>query len=300
MRRLAVRLRSESGHTLPELLTVVGLLPVVLGAALTTATGFDGVVRRNQELNEAQARTREGIDQLARDLRNLASPTPQQPRAVDSAGPYDLVFQSVDPSGPGAAGNPANVRRVRYCLDLSGGGRATLWAQSQTWTTATPPAVPSTAQCPDPAWPEQRRLAGPLTNRVDGNERPLFQFNSSDVTQINSVVVSTWVRSGEGREPADALLRTQVFLRNQNQAPVSRPTATSTGLLRVVLNGSASYDPEGQELTYEWYAGAEYLGSGIVLESVLANAGVHEITLRVQDPAGLEAVATTQVEVWSS
>jgi type II secretory pathway pseudopilin PulG len=297
MSDLATRLRDEAGQTLTELLIVAAMVPVVLGAALSTATSFDSNVRRNQDLNESQARTREAIDQLSRNLRNLASPTPEQPQAVDKVDPYDLVFQTVNPGGAGTGGNPANVRRVRYCLEAGTTAPKKLWAQTQSWTSTTAPAVPSTATCPASGWGNQRVLAQGLTNRLNGQNRPLFQFNSNTPSAVNAIIVQAWLAGGNGTEPSQGVLRSQVFLRNQNEAPVASPTATPGGQLRVVLNGSASYDPEGQELTYRWYEGTTFLGSGIVLQSTLATAGTHTITLKVYDPAGLEGTATTTVQV---
>jgi hypothetical protein len=267
-----------------------------------TSVSFDQVVARNQRLNESQARTREAVDQLARQLRNLASPTPEQPQAVDRASPYELVFQTVDPSGPGSGGNPGNVKRVRYCLDDPSTGAATLWEQSQTWTTAAPPVVPPSAACPDPAWPGTPRiLARGLTNRAGVRDSPLFQFNAPSDTpaEVSAVVVQAWVQAlGEG-EPEKGLLRTQVLLRNQNKAPVCDPQATSAGILRVVLNGSASYDPEGRELTYEWFDASEgrSLGAGIVVEATLTVPGWHDIVVTARDPGGLECRATRSVWV---
>ena len=109
--------------------------------------------------------------------------------------------------------------------------------------------------------------------------------------------MQAWITSPRGSEPAQGVLRSQVFLRNQNEAPVASLTATASGLLRVLLNGSASFDPEGQELTYKWYEGTTLLGSGIVLQSQLATVGSHTLTLKVYDPAGLEGTATTVVQV---
>jgi type II secretory pathway pseudopilin PulG len=293
------RARCEAGQTLTEVLVVAALVPIVLGAALGTATSFNANVSRNEVLHESQARTREAIDQLSRDLRNLASPTPEQPQAVDRVDPYDLVFQTVNPVGPGSGGNPANVRRVRYCLESGTTAPRKIWMQTQTWTTAVAPVPPPAAACPASGWDNQRVLADGVTNRLNGQNRPLFQFNSVVPTDVSAIIVQAWVAAPRNTEPSQGLLRTQVFLRNQNEAPVANLTATPSGLLRLVLNGSASFDPEGQDLTYKWYEGSTFLGAGVVFQSQLATVGSHTITLKVYDPAGLEGTATTTAQVLS-
>ena len=301
MRAIRDKLADERGHTVMELLMVTALSIVVLGAVLAFLDTFQRTTQRNQVLNESQDRTRQATDQLARELRNLASPTAEQPQALDKATSYDLVFQTVDHNGPNAGQNMANVRRVRYCLDDSSGVAAQkLWMQTQTWTTAATPAIPSTAGCPDSAWGNQSAVAVGVTNRTQGRDRPLFAFNSSTLTAINSIVLQTWARprSTPTPEPTDGLLRTQVFLRNQNQQPVAQFTATPVGNRHVLLNGSSSDDVEGDELSYQWYVdGTTKLGSGITLDAVISTTGLHDVRLEVFDAAGLKGTLTQEVNV---
>lgn len=306
MRKLLARLGDESGFSLTELLAVTVILPIVIGGALTTFTTFNQSVERNQRLNESQSRTREALDQIARDLRNLASPTAEQPLAVDKAHKWDLVFQTVDPSGPGTGGNPANIMRVRYCLDKENQTAvASLWVQKQTWTTAVPPAMPTGGQCPDSSWPgTPRQLATGVTNRLHSDNYPLFQYNAPAETpsKITAVVAQLWVRApGSTVDPANALglLRTQVDLRNQNDPPVCAPQVTADGTLRVLMNGAASYDPEGQDLTYEWFDTTENrsLGTGAVVQATLTTSGLHTIQLTAKDPAGLQCLLSATVFV---
>lgn len=295
IRALTRRLADERGYSLVELVTVAALIPVVLGAVLTTATGFSGTVQRNQELNESQQRTRSAVDQLARDLRNLASPTNELPEAVDKADPYDIVFQTVDHS-PGNGQNLANIRRVRYCLDAPSSGPATLWSQVQTWTTAVAPLPLATLQCPDPSWGNQRRMALGLTNRI-GTPRPLFQFNSTDRRQVSAITIQAWLRAANGRDPALGVLRSQVFLRNQNETPVADFDWKTTSPGHVLLNGSASADPEGDELSYSWYLDSSNTPTSGVVFDLQTTAGPHLVTLKVRDPAGLEGTMARTVTV---
>ena len=290
-----------AGFALTELMVVMTISIVVLSAVLTTFELFDRTARRNQVLVDSEDHTRAATDQLARQLRNLASPTPEQPQAVQVAGSYDLVFQTVDGSSAPSGANLANVRRARYCLDAPAQGNARLWSQSQTWSTATAPPMPSTASCPSSAWGNQSVMAQGVTNRVGGQNRPLFQFNSATLTQISAVVTQLWTQTGGGPgapvEPVDGLLRTQVFLRNQNQPPTADFDPRATGQLHVLLNASASADPEGDELVYKWYDGVTPVGSGIVFDLKVATSGTHTITLKAFDPAGLEGDATQAVNV---
>jgi type II secretory pathway pseudopilin PulG len=306
--RLSVgrQLASEDGYSIVELVVVASLVIVVLSSALAVAEGFDSTVRRNQQLSESQQRTRAAVDQLARNLRNLASPTNELPDAVDKAEAYDLVFLTVGDSAGGGA-NQSNTRRVRYCLDAPQSGPARVWTQVQTWTTAAPPLPPSSLTCPslDPGWTvSPAALAVGVTNRIGATERPLFCFNvggcgpvgATDRRRISAITIQAWVRAADDLEPRLGVLRSQVFLRNQNEAPVASFDYHTTVPGHVILNGSASFDPEGDELTFKWYEGSSLLGTGAVLDASLA-VGPHSITLKVYDPAQLEGTTTKPVTV---
>jgi hypothetical protein len=97
MRRLACD-RGEVGLT--ALLAGMTIMLAVGGAVLTT---FDLFVRGDRQVVRAaddQQAARAAIELLSRELRSLASPTTEQPQAVDRVGPYDLVFQTVHPGLP--------------------------------------------------------------------------------------------------------------------------------------------------------------------------------------------------------
>ncbi len=295
--------RRQDGFTLIELLLVMTISLIMLTAVLTTFDGFQSRAQRNAQLNESHALTRQAIDQLARDLRNLASPTPQQPQAIDSAAAYDLVFQTINPSGA-ASSNITNVQRVRYCLDAPATGDAVLWAQTQTWTSASIPAMPSVSGCPADGWTATRPMVRGVTNRR--HDRPVFLYNASIKTDITAVTTQLYARAGNEAEARQGLLRTQVFLRNQNQAPTASFTATALGNGNVLLNGSASTDPEGDELRYDWYVDQAPdcrtgtppapAAQGIVRE-LNVGPGSRTISLIVYDSAGLCSRQTRQVEV---
>jgi type II secretory pathway component PulJ len=286
--------RGEIG--LMQLLVATAILLVILGATLTVFTTSEQINRNANARNDSQDNARRGLDQLTRELRNLASPTPEQPQAVDAAGPLDLVFQTVDAVGPNSGLNAANVERVRYCL----GGTTSagiLYRQEQRWTTQLAPAVPSTTACPsaDVQWSVTRQIAFAVTNRNGGVDRPLFTYNAAAAADITSVHAQLFVDLDPARSPPETALSSGVFLRNQNRKPVASFTADTTVPAKVILNGAASSDPEGEALDYQWYDGTTKVGTGIRFDYTVTRGTSHTLQLKVFDPARLEGDAPTQV-----
>jgi hypothetical protein len=285
--------RGEAG--LVQLLLAMAMALAVLGATLEIFTGSERVNRQNNDRTASQDAARRGLDLVARELRNLASPTPEQPEAVDLAGPYDVVFETVDPVGPNLAANGANVERVRYCL----GGTAssgTLYRQEQRWTTSTPPGVPSTTGCPSsvPAWSSSTPVAWGITNARDGLDRPIFSYDSEVKTDITLIHAQLFLDADPLHGPAETSLSTGVFLRNQNRRPTAAFTAETAVPGSVVLNGSTSADPEAEPLQYAWSEAGELKGTGIRFDYQVASGSGHNIQLKVYDPAGLEGVSESE------
>jgi hypothetical protein len=286
------RLRDQRGTaTLSELLVAMVMFSVVLGAVIGIYTTF---LKTNSDLQKrdiAQDGARTAADRLARQLRNLASPTQSQPQVVDVAQPYDLVFKTINPSGAGTAPNTANVERVRWCLNTADPNNELLYMQSQTWSSANPPAVPSTSSCPSGAWGNQQVLADHLTNRSGGQSRPLFSYDALLPSDLGSVHVDLYVDAKVGAGPPETHLSTGAFLRNENRPPTAAFTATPSGSGTIVLNASGSADPEGQPLTYTWLDGTTTIGSGITFTYTVTRGTTHSISLQVLDPGGLEGDA---------
>jgi len=278
---------SERGEmSLTGLIMACLLLVVVLGATLTLFDGFVAKAGDQTRRTDAQDAARTAADQIARNLRNLASPTPDQPQALDLAGASDLIFKTVDPAGPNAGTNATNTQRVRYCLDAVG----QLQQQTQTWTTATVPAVPASATCPAAGWNQTAVAASSIVNGVV----PVFSYDTAVLTDISQVHVDLRVDTDTTKAPPPTSLSTGVFLRNQNRRPVASFAAarTSGGF---VLNGSASADPEGDVLSYDWYDGATKVGTGITFTWTGLVAGSnHQVKLQVTDPAGLVGTSAAQ------
>src|SRR5215210_4165598 len=87
-------LRRQDGFTLVEVLITCVLMLVVLGATLTTFNSFQRSVSTNERMNTAQDTARNAMDLMARDLRNLASPSKEEPLALDLKADTQIVFQS--------------------------------------------------------------------------------------------------------------------------------------------------------------------------------------------------------------
>jgi type II secretory pathway component PulJ len=287
----------ERGETtLVGLLVAAILFLIVLGATLDLFSTSETINRDTQQRNDAQDRARVAVDTLARQLRNLASPTPEQPEAVERAQPRDLVFLTVDPVGPNSGANATNVQRVRWCLS---GQR--LIRQDQYWTTATPKSAPTATACPGSGWDKTSVVADSVVNDTGGKSRAVFSFNSTTLTEITSVHADLWIDIDVGRGAAETSLSTGVFLRNQNRRPTASftPTASAQG---IILNASASADPEGLPLTYCWYVQSapyvtppsdsgcspgSYVGDGVTFTYPLAINQTATVQLQVKDPAGL-------------
>lgn len=295
MTRASDRLHAEAGLTLVEVLLAMTLMLVVLGATLGTFNQFERNVKTNELQNEAQEQARRGLDLMARDLRNLASPTVNLPLAVDLDGPNDMIFQSEGKDKEDDSLNVQNTTRVRYCLSEDNG---TIYRQTQTWKTAAPPPAPGTAACPseDAGW--TRTIA--VAHHVVNGERPLFTYNSTIRDRITEVTSQVFVDVNPSRLPEEVDLQTTVFLRNQNRVPTAFFTWAPMPETSIFLNASESVDPEEKPLNFSWYdmtaepVNGKYLGSGIVLTTKAPAPGPRTIKLVVED-ATLKAEYTDEV-----
>jgi hypothetical protein len=288
------RLSDERGEMgLMQLLIAISIFLAVMGATLTTFANFDRLSRRNVDRTAAQDSARTSSDRLARELRNLASPTIAQPQAVDAASAYDLVFQTVDSVGPNTGANAANIKRVRWCLDLSTPANEVLYVQDQKWTTLSTPSMPSTSSCPGSGWNSTTTLASNITNTYNGQDRPLFTYDSSTLTAIRRVHVDLYSDLDPVKTPSETHITSGIFLRNQNAAPVASFTYALSGSSAIVLNGSQSYDPEGDALQYSWLDNGVKRGTGVTFSYPVTPNSDHSIQLQVFDPAGLPGSSST-------
>jgi type II secretory pathway pseudopilin PulG len=291
---MRAHLTDERGQmSLIELLVAMTIFIGVLGATLFTFQNFDTLQRRDVSRAASQDSARTSVDRLARDLRNLASPTIEKPQAVDKATAYDLIFQTVDPIGPNTGSNSANIKRVRWCLDSSNPANEKLYMQEQTWVTLDTPVLPANSTCPSSGWTTTSVLVSSLTNNFAGQSRPLFAYDSTTLTAVREIHVDLYSDLDPAKTPNETHITTGVFLRNQNAAPVASFTYALNGSTAIVLNGSQSYDPEGDALNYSWLDGGKKVGTGVTFSLPVTSKSSHSIQLQVFDPSGLEGDSTT-------
>jgi DNA/RNA endonuclease G (NUC1)/PKD repeat protein len=93
----------------------------------------------------------------------------------------------------------------------------------------------------------------------------------------------------------------EVLVEANDRAPAAATDGPYTGMegAPVSLSGSASTDPDGDVLTYNWDFGDGTTGTGVTPQHSYADNGNYVVTLTVSDPAGAEATATTSVTVFN-
>lgn len=297
-------LRSESGMTLIEVLVVASLLIVVLSATLGAFNHFQATAEVNRSQNDSQDQARNALTLLTRELRNLASPSDAAPNSVERDGAQDLIFRSVGGTRPAGTSNDRNERRVRFCLNRT---ERILYRQEQTWPDATAPAMPTAADCPGAGWDTAERV---ISANTVNDTRPVFTYNDTVLNRITEITTSLFVDVNLGRAPKETSIRSAIFLRNQNRAPTAVIDARHAGGASqdIVLNGSASSDPEGKALTYWWFdttrttnscgssVPAEVPTVGCVATGIIANytapdPGTRGMQLIVRDNSGLTATS---------
>lgn len=118
--------------------------------------------------------------------------------------------------------------------------------------------------------------------------------------------LDTWVHPGDGSieawaySPSTGSWRVAAVLPTDNTPPVAvaKGPATLEGcpacVVQVPLDASASYDPDGDRLRFEWREGTRFLSP---FNATLTGVGPHVITLTVRDHRGGVATDTLEVTV---
>jgi type II secretory pathway pseudopilin PulG len=310
-------MRRQAGYTLVELM--IGMTLSLLLITVSLMIGTNAIKNRDavERQNEAQQQARLAVDRIARQLRNLASPTDlvdptkNQPLSVERNGRYDLVFRTVEDVGGATSNNPTGVKRVRYCLDASNPSASKVWRQEQPPSAvASGSGPPADLNCPGTGWTSRRIVAEHVVNRYGGQDRPLWSYLTDgrelaydapgDLPSTTRVETRLFVDITPGYRETETALSSSVLLRNQNRAPTADFTVSLSGRT-VQLNGSASKDPENERLTYEWFDGDTKIpgADGIVFTITYPGPGTHQYWLRVSDVAGLTGTSEKKTVVVS-
>lgn len=259
----------DRGFTLIEMLVAMLMTTIILGAVVYLFTSFIDDNRYDGYREDAQSHAQTIVDRMSRELRGATAPSTGA-ATIQNAGSYDVLFQEVDAT-PGSApsGDASKERWVRYCLDSND----TLWRQSTPTSSASLASTPDTSACPSTgsAWIQSGgspccQELNDVVNEIGGDTtRPLFTFGptgwaSTGTSAIKSVQIALYVDRNPGKLPGPTELTSGVYMRNELEAPTASFTASQTVLTStstsVTLNATASSDPQGQTLTYQWYTGA--------------------------------------------
>lgn len=301
-------IRDERGFTLVELMITMVIAMLLFGGVLAALGTMLTQGRKSDKQAEAQDSARQTMETLSRGLRNSLAAPSAAPATVERIDPYDLIIQTVDLATAPSAGNPLNAMRVRYCLDATDAANGVMHTQTQRWTTTAPPAMPTGAACPAAGWTDDKVVSGNLTNRRAGQTRPLFECWPQDpatpgtcpaTPNIRAIRSSLFVDADPTDVRGERDLTSTAFLRNANRPPVASFSVSQANGY-VSLNASASYDPDGDSLEFEWRkagapiagaTGPEYSASGLVAGTTVS------FTLVVRDRGGLSGLSTREVLV---
>jgi type II secretory pathway pseudopilin PulG len=299
---------NEDGFTLVELLLVCSLFIVVLSATLLTFNEFERNGAKEQRRLEQVETARRGLEHFARQARNLAKQSSTGVNTINRAEAYDVIFQTSDPTRTW----------VRYCLDADAPPTKGLL-----WMFENSAGLGDTGSCTadTPGWARATTVADHVVNVSES--RPVFSYicavgvsdcTSSDAffERINGFHGDLRIDIDPGWTPEAMRVSTAVFLRNQNQKPTARFTATRLGPQQVLLNASASTDPEGRTLRFYWFQGtapaftcedgppdsATYWTGATLAHSFTELPGSYvPFTLVVCDPGDLQSAQIESLEV---
>jgi prepilin-type N-terminal cleavage/methylation domain-containing protein len=310
-------IRSQQGFTLIELLVTMAIATIVFGATLSVLDVFQKDNRLDQQRLETQDNARNAIDRLARELRNVAAPSPSYLGALEVAEPNSLTFETIDSTHVWGGKNTANAIRVRYCLDDSKPSNEIVWRQVMSWTkTEEAPPLPTAKTCEpehEPAWSSYTQLVQHVTNRIGGRTtRPFFTYGPTGVSEVSKIVsvepalyldVAPGTRQLCGVTHEESCTETQltsgISLRNANRQPIAAFTAVERGQGQITLNASESNDPGGLALTYKWWNNGTLLSTTAQKYETTAfvKGTLQTFKLEVTNPGGLSNTAEKTVKI---
>ena len=132
----------------------------------------------------------------------------------------------------------------------------------------------------------------------DGNgsvdKNPTHAYARPGTYTVTLVVV--WNISGN--KTADVATKNVTV---QNRAPVANAGPDQVLATKTVkLNGSLSYDPDGEIVSYVWSFGDGTMGNGKVVQHTYASDGVYIVSLNVTDDYGAYSEDSCQITIDSS
>jgi hypothetical protein len=284
---------------------------VLLTAILTSVAHYQSISQRNQRMNVQVDRARGAVEQAMRQLRNLARRIDAP--VINRAERSDFIFQTSDPERTW----------VRYCLQTQTNGTVWLWYMS------TPNAMTTgtTGPCPGSGWSRKQVVAQGVINTLPGHVSPMFAYTCSagssascpstaaDLGRITAVTMDLFVDDDLTKAPEAGRATSAVYLRNQNEPPTATFTARPLATRQIILNASASLDPEGRTLKFMWFRApaptftcdqtppaAALLQTGVTMTyTFLPTDGLSgtqkTMELVVCDPGGLQSRATGVVTI---
>lgn len=293
---MRVDFKSQEGHTLIELLTAMSMMLVVMSALMGALIAFNDFTRTSDARAQSRDDIRAIMESMSREVRSANALAPAgsgaEPWVVSRGDPFDFIFKYRDPASPGpSSSNSYNLERVRYCLNTA---TNTLYRQTQQWVTALAPTMlttTTTMDCPGTDYQTTRVIATGITN---GANRPAFVYDNSALDSITNIGLHFYLDNDVTKPPPETELSTGFYLRNVNRPPTAGFSVIPIGAGHVLLNGSASTDPEGDAIQYSWTDGGVTIGTGPVVDYT-GSSGSHTFTLTVTDPGHLKS--STQVVI---
>lgn len=93
--------------------------------------------------------------------------------------------------------------------------------------------------------------------------------------------------ANDGKKFANSQNKTikQIVVNNRPVAEAGRDIVVCPGE-KVILDGSGSYDPDRDKLTFQWFSGTNLIAEGIKAETVFNTPGIEKVTLKVTDDKG--------------
>lgn len=296
MRRIA---SDEHGHTLTELLAAMSIAVILFGAAITTFVTFLETSRKSDNQTQAQDTARKTMESLTSLLRNSMSTGANGAQPIQSAADYDIVFLATDNrTAVNATNNPRGLVYHRYCLGNANNKDETLWHQTAAYHSVNRSTPPATSKCPDIAWPTKERAATHLTNRISPAV-PLF-IPTTEAGVITRIAINARVDWNTAERPPATELRSEASFRNVNRGPTASMTCQGLANGHAICDASASSDPDGQALSYEWTVAGTLLSNEKTYRldyAGLPPGATRTITVKVTDSGGSTSTTTKTVRI---